>query len=175
MKKKNNKGFSMLELIISIAILVILAGLLAPQLIKYVEKSREARDMQTIDNVYMAVNTAMANEKAYREYSGLSKQYTNNLENGVSLPTIMDTGEYGDLGKEITRILNEERTEIKLVSKRALGTGENGKIFVQIRRETDANGNVYDDEIGFEIAVYAGTNKGEVTDSDFKVGIVDFD
>ena len=175
MKKKNNKGFSMLELIISIAILVILAGLLAPELIKYVEKSREARDMQTIDTVYMAVNTAMANEKSYREYSDFSKAWTNKLEAGVSLASLMDTTEYGDLAKEITRILNEDRTEIKLVSKRALGADGNGNIYVQIRRETDSNGVVYDDETGFEIAVYAGNSRGSVIDSDFKIGIVDLD
>ena len=34
-KKKNNKGFSLIELIIAIAILIILTGLLAPQFMKY--------------------------------------------------------------------------------------------------------------------------------------------
>ena len=54
-KKKNNKGFSLIELIIAIAILIILTGLLAPQFMKYIEKSREAKDMQTLDSVYTAV------------------------------------------------------------------------------------------------------------------------
>lgn len=44
-KKKNNKGFSLIELIIAIAILIILTGLLAPQFMKYIEKSREAKDI----------------------------------------------------------------------------------------------------------------------------------
>lgn len=51
-KKKNNKGFSLIELIIAIAILIILTGLLAPQFMKYIEKSREAKDVQAMDTVY---------------------------------------------------------------------------------------------------------------------------
>ena len=50
-KQKNNKGFSLVELIVVIAIMAVLVGVLAPQLIKYVEKSREATDIQTCDNI----------------------------------------------------------------------------------------------------------------------------
>ena len=47
MKKMNNKGFSLVELIIVIAIMAILIVVLAPQYLKYVEKSRNSTDMQT--------------------------------------------------------------------------------------------------------------------------------
>ena len=46
-KKMDNKGFSLVELIIVIAIMVILVAVLAPQYLKYVEKSRVATDTQT--------------------------------------------------------------------------------------------------------------------------------
>lgn len=42
-KKLNNKGFSLVELIIVIAIMAVLIGVLAPQYLKYVERSREDR------------------------------------------------------------------------------------------------------------------------------------
>lgn len=56
---KNNKGFSLVELIIVIAIMAILVGVMAPQLIKYVEKTNCANDVQVCDSVREAIQTAM--------------------------------------------------------------------------------------------------------------------
>ena len=41
----DSKGFSLVELIIVIAVMVILAGALAPALIKCIEKSRKSKDI----------------------------------------------------------------------------------------------------------------------------------
>lgn len=60
MKKTNNKGFSLVELIIVIAIMAILVGVLAPQYLKYVEKTRVSADMDQLDSVYTACTTAAA-------------------------------------------------------------------------------------------------------------------
>ena len=53
MKKENmnNKGFSLVELIIVIAIMAILIVVLAPQYLKYVEKSRNSTDMQNATEI----------------------------------------------------------------------------------------------------------------------------
>ena len=45
------------------AIMAVLVGVLAPQLIKYVEKSREATDIQTCDNIATALKTYYADEE----------------------------------------------------------------------------------------------------------------
>lgn len=60
MKKTNNKGFSLVELIIVIAIMAILVGVLAPQYLKYVEKSRVSSDKDQLDSFYTACTTAAA-------------------------------------------------------------------------------------------------------------------
>ncbi len=61
-KEINNKGFSLVELIIVIAIMAILVGVLAPQFIKYVERSRQAADMQTIQELRTAIEVKAADE-----------------------------------------------------------------------------------------------------------------
>ncbi|MCQ2976254.1 MAG: type II secretion system GspH family protein [Bacteroidales bacterium] len=55
---KNNKGFSLVELIIVIAIMAILVGVMAPQLIKYIEKTNVSADVQVCDTVRQAIQTA---------------------------------------------------------------------------------------------------------------------
>ena len=56
-KKKNNKGFTLVELVIVVAILAILVGLLAPQYTKYVEKSRKAADASNMNELVKVVQT----------------------------------------------------------------------------------------------------------------------
>ena len=57
-KKKDNKGFTLVELVIVVAILAILVGILAPQYTKYVEKSRKAADASNLENLVTAFKTA---------------------------------------------------------------------------------------------------------------------
>lgn len=70
MKKLNNKGFSLVELIIVIAIMVILVAVLAPQFTKYVERSRVSTDIQTASEIATAVEVAIAEGKIAAGESG---------------------------------------------------------------------------------------------------------
>ena len=51
---KNNKGFSLVELIIVIAIMAVLVGVLAPTYLQYVEKSKKSNDVSTVDSIINA-------------------------------------------------------------------------------------------------------------------------
>lgn len=74
-KRIGNKGFSIVEIIIVMAIIAILTGALAPQMVKYIEKARKTADVQTANTIALAVNSALANEYDSTNQS-LSATYT---------------------------------------------------------------------------------------------------
>ncbi len=67
MKKLNNKGFSLVELIVVVLIMAIIAVALAPQVMKWVEESRKSTDANNYDTIVEACNTALADQEALKE------------------------------------------------------------------------------------------------------------
>lgn len=57
-EKKDNNGFSLVELIIVIAIMAILVGVVGTQVIPYINKSKESKDFQIISSYGTAAMTA---------------------------------------------------------------------------------------------------------------------
>ena len=68
-KKKDNKGFTLVELVIVIAILAILVGLLAPQYTKYVEKSRKTADANNLEEIVKEIKV-VASDPTYAIQQG---------------------------------------------------------------------------------------------------------
>ena len=52
---KNNKGFSLVELIVVIAIMAILVGVAVPVFSSYVEKSAKEKDIALVDEMADAI------------------------------------------------------------------------------------------------------------------------
>ncbi len=71
-KKKNNKGFSLVELIVVVAIMAVLLGVLVPTLVRNVEKSKHQKDINNLSEVRNAFEIEMASEK----FAGLEGELT---------------------------------------------------------------------------------------------------
>lgn len=73
MKKMNNKGFSLVELIVVIAIMGVLMVVLAPQYLKFVEKSRLQKDNSAIAEIANTMKIALSDEAIAKEVQGKLK------------------------------------------------------------------------------------------------------
>ena len=65
MLKNNKKGFTMIELIVVLAVVAVFLAVLAPSLLKYTENSRMQKDESAMDEVCNAVQLAMADSATF--------------------------------------------------------------------------------------------------------------
>ena len=102
------EGFSLVELIIVIAIMAILIAVIALAVLPYLERSRESKDKQTLDTVYGAFQTALAEESVATECSG-----------GLSATSTLGTKTKAQVEKNLGSTIAD--AEGKLVSNNAKG------------------------------------------------------
>lgn len=86
-KEMNNKGFSLVELIIVIAIMAVLVGVLAPQYLKYVNNSKVSADITNADSLATAFNVAIADGKKIATAASGDTTYTGAANTNTGLPT----------------------------------------------------------------------------------------
>ena len=139
--QSKNKGFSLVELIVVIAILVVFAAVLIPSLLQYTENSRAQKDVSAMDEVVNAVQLAMADQNCYDEmlqYSCTNNYITYTDSSGVYGQVIAD-GEYwapDGSGRATTITFNPEvgpngdtiyNLDTALVNDMTYGNGSNGE------------------------------------------------
>lgn len=84
-----NRGFSLIELIIVIAVMAILIGIVGTQVVPYLNRAREAKDMQIINSYCTAAVTAYAyNAKHFAD-----------MEGGGDYYGIVQVEVFGDVGR----------------------------------------------------------------------------
>lgn len=135
-KKKDNKGFTLVELVIVVAILAILVGILAPQYTKYVEKSRKAADASNLENLVTAFKTAASDgndQIPTGDYKiTISLAAAENSTDTTTL-TVPSTATQADIEKIITSYAGANWKSTKLKSKKWTADGKaNGTLQTSI-------------------------------------------
>lgn len=132
-KKLGNKGFSLVELIVVIAIMAVLVGVLAPTLIRNVEKSRESTDLQNLDSIRQSVVTAVSTE-------AVAKKLDTTNGNVVAYDDIKSTA--SGLAKALYDEMNEDST-LGVTMKSAAASKDTNSIQIKITSNGKVSVGVY--------------------------------
>lgn len=96
-KGLRNKGFTLIELIIVIAVMAVLLGIVGTQVIPYLERSREAKDLQIINSYCTAAVTAYS---IYAELFTVQEEEDTAFERDFVVQGLYDTSYYLSIAPE---------------------------------------------------------------------------
>jgi len=164
-KKTNNKGFSLVELIIVIAIMAVLMVVLAPQLLRYVENSRLQRDNSAIAEIANAIEIACANEDVMAEIPAaggtpasitINRDAQDNQEITLTVTgvTVAAPGGTSRLQTELQNTIGDPTTNPVVTSSRTYRDAAND---LQFQIEATADGNVLVSVVNWADEVDAAT------------------
>ena len=130
-KKKDNKGFSLVELIIVIAIMAILVGVVGTQVVPYLNKSKVAKDQQLLSAFataavsaysYKADKITSTGEIAFDFYTDATagseeEAIQDEMKTLISYPTIADlqgkmTSAYGKSATNVHIVLDQSKHSV---------------------------------------------------------------
>lgn len=121
MSQKNNKGFSLVELIVVVAIMAVLMGILVPTLVRNVEKSKKQKDASAIEEI----RTTMVTNLADPTYSDLEA-------------TIVYDGQTLEITKGTVRVAGATKdTEVKSFLDAVAGDVKDWKFTSKAYKEKD--------------------------------------
>ena len=113
--RNRDKGFSLIELIIVVAIMSILIAILAPQYIKYVEKSKQVRDQRMADEIRGACDMLVNDEEENLEEGNYVITLTRNSD--VVITATGAGANANHLDTYLKKVLGTDFDKTQLVSK----------------------------------------------------------
>lgn len=139
-KKKGKKGFSMIELIIVIAIMAILIALIGAQLIPFLEKSRERKDLATLDTVLTNFKAAVGET----EFNQTNVKYVGIEDPDLPTEVLEEyknfAGPAYDSDDEIKAAFKSKEAKGEKVT---LGIDKDGVLYVQVTKTNSKHGGLY--------------------------------
>lgn len=154
-------GFSLIELIIAVSVMVMLTGVISPALVRYIERGRERRDQQNINMVYSALESVLYDEIAYDALkSSLSSNGVYSAPIAVSTLFLQDDS-FADAVRDYIPVAP------MLVSRKARGDSDTGEIMIFLREEVDRNTGIRMVRTG----VWAGSSE-QMSGDDFWAGFL---
>lgn len=126
--KKDNKGFTLVELIVVIAIMAILAVAMTPKLTQYLDKAKVATDEEIINTINTAVKIALIDEDAYATVGATGHDYVTGLnilkdyDSTFTTATNLQYMRESDTSNTYTYVTSTTLTEFEKQILEAIGT-----------------------------------------------------
>lgn len=117
-EKKDNKGFSLVELIIVIAIMAILVGIVGTQVIPYINKSKVAKDQQVLNSISTAAVAAYSENAATGSFTidVFSTTAPSDATQATIQSDIKTTSGFNNLGEFTTALGADGKADIESVT-----------------------------------------------------------
>ena len=158
MKKMNNKGFSLIELIIVIAIMAVLVAIIAPNLTKYLGKSKKNTDSKNADEIASQIATCIADfetaESNGQPYGYVWSNSTITLTWGASGVTVANSSRDGDFAAILNQAITTSTASKEITDTTKTGAGNRGGEAFAYAEIVLKDGT--DPANGYKITVYLG-------------------